>query len=181
MKLRIFFAGILSIFAFALWAITTPHPNTPKTSATYAPILTQESAQTTLPSPTTGETALVTRIVDGDTIELQDGTRVRYIGINTPEVYPTRECYGNEATDFNTELVLNKTVQLVKDVSNTDKYDRLLRYVYLPDGTFVNEVLVRQGYAHAVAYPPDTTQQTLLKSAQQEARENNRGLWSVCE
>jgi micrococcal nuclease len=170
MKIRIFFAVILSFFALGLWAATSP-------SAPPAPTTPETSAAT---SSTSTGVAVVTRIVDGDTIELQDGTRVRYIGIDTPEVHPTLDCYGNEASDYNAQLVLGKTVQLVADVSNVDKYDRLLRYVYLPDGTFVNEMLVRQGYARAVAYPPDTAQQSALTSAQQEARDTHRGLWGVC-
>ena len=101
-----------------------------------------------------GELVTVTRVIDGDTIDvLLDGkqTRVRYVGINTPE--RDESCY-SEATQANRDLVEGKTVTLVTDTSNTDQYDRLLRYIYA-DGVFVNDALVRNGYAEAVLYQPD--------------------------
>jgi len=100
----------------------------------------------------TTETAIVTRVIDGDTIELADGQRVRYIGIDTPE---KGEYFFEEATAKNSELVLGKEVGLEKDVSETDQYGRLLRYVYVGD-LFVNAELVRLGYAREAYYPPDT-------------------------
>src|SRR5687768_16481045 len=104
-----------------------------------------------------GDQALVTHVVDGDTIEVRMndvGYRVRYIGVNTPERDET--CYA-EAADANVALVENQTVTLVRDTSNTDQFGRLLRYVYIGD-QFVNAILVTQGYAEAVEYPPDTAQ-----------------------
>ncbi len=101
-----------------------------------------------------GEEARVLRVIDGDTIDVEingERQRVRYIGMNTPE--RNEPCF-DEATVANVELVQGKSVMLVKDVSDTDRYDRLLRYVYVGD-TFVNEELVRQGYAEAVLYRPD--------------------------
>src|SRR3990167_5660053 len=127
-----------------------------------------------------GESKKVARVVDGDTIEVEGGQTVRYIGINTPEtVHPqkTVECFGREASNKNKELVEGKFVQLEKDISETDKYGRLLRYVYV-DGVFVNELLVKEGFAYASSYPPDIKYQDLLNSAQEEARSQNRGLWA---
>ena len=130
--------------------------------------------------------AIVTRVIDGDTIEVNLGGsiyKVRYIGIDTPEtVHPTQpvECFGQEASDKNSELVAGKTVRLEKDVSETDKYGRLLRYVWVGD-IFVNDYLVRQGYAYASTYPPDVKYADQLAQAQTEAIGNNRGLWAVCE
>jgi len=98
------------------------------------------------------ETAIVTRVIDGDTIEIEGGQRVRYIGIDTPE---KGEYYFTEASQMNVELVLGKIVRLEKDASEVDRYGRLLRYVYVDD-LFVNAELVRLGYAKAVEYPPDT-------------------------
>jgi micrococcal nuclease len=121
-------------------------------------------------------------VVDGDTIEVEGGVRVRYIGIDTPEtLHPSKpvECYGEEASARNNELVQGRVVQLEKDVSETDKYGRLLRYVYV-DGQMVNEVLVREGYAQVSTYPPDVKYADLLLAAQQEARDANRGLWGPC-
>jgi len=130
--------------------------------------------------------ARVTRVIDGDTIEVNlDGItyRVRYIGIDTPEtVHPSEpiECFGKEASDKNSELVQGKIVRLEKDVSETDKYGRLLCYVWVGD-IFVNDYLVRQGYAYAYTYPPDVKYAEQFAQAQTEAEENNRGLWAICE
>ena len=106
-----------------------------------------------LPTPPPGlPQARVTRVVDGDTIEVSmEGRRytVRYIGVDTPEsVAPGQpvECYGREASRRNRELVEGRTVLLEKDVSETDRYGRLLRYVWA-DGVMVNAVLVAEGYA----------------------------------
>lgn len=134
-------------------------------------------------SPTTGRVqVMVTRVVDGDTIEVTGGLKVRYIGIDTPEtVHPSKpvECYGQEASNHNKELVEGKVVELEKDVSETDRYDRLLRYVYV-DGQMVNELLVREGYAQVSTYPPDVKYVDLFLAAQQEAHDANRGLWGAC-
>lgn len=125
---------------------------------------------------------LVTRVVDGDTIELESGERVRYIGVDTPETVDPRkvvQCFGKEASKKNAELVLNQRVRLEKDASDKDKYGRLLRYVYVGD-TFMNDYLVREGFAKASSYPPDVKFQDQFRSAEQEARQANRGLWSAC-
>jgi len=115
----------------------------------------------------------VARVIDGDTIELEGGQKVRYIGIDTPE---KNVCYYTEATGKNKDLVEGKEVFLEKDVSETDRYGRLLRYVWKGD-TFVNERLVSEGYAKASTYPPDVKHQELFTNAEKSAREANRGLW----
>ena len=122
----------------------------------------------------------VVNVVDGDTIKLDNGEVVRYIGIDTPEtVHPSKpvQCFGKEASQKNEELVLNKEVRLVKDVSETDKYNRILRYVYVGD-VFVNDYLVRNGFAKSSSYPPDVKHQDQFKEAEVEARNNKRGLWA---
>ncbi len=127
-------------------------------------------------------TAKVSRVVDGDTIELDNGQKVRYIGIDTPETVDPRkpvQCFGKEASKKNKELVEGKTVRLEKDVSDKDKYGRLLRYVYVGD-LFVNLELVKQGFAHSYTYPPDVKYQEEILAAEQEAREASRGLWQAC-
>lgn len=133
---------------------------------------------------TTSQTVKVIRVIDGDTIEIEGGQRVRYIGIDTPETVDPRkpvQCFGKEASSKNKELVEGKQVKLEKDISETDKYGRLLRYIYVGD-IFVNDYLVRQGYAHASSYPPDIKYQNQFTQAQSEARSNNRGLWgSACD
>ena len=128
-------------------------------------------------TPVTIETqARVIRVIDGDTIEIAGGARVRYIGMDTPETYPEVELYGPEAKAKNIELVEGKLVTLEKDVSETDTYGRLLRYVYV-DGVFVNGELVRLGYARAVAYPPDTRYQWQLEQLEKEAKAAKLGIW----
>ena len=123
------------------------------------------------------DTARVTQVIDGDTIIIEGGYRVRYIGIDTPEVHPEMEACGMEALEANRRLVEGKEVRLERDVSETDKYGRLLRYVYVDD-IFVNAELVRQGLAEAKAYPPDIKYQDYLEELETEAKEAGRGIWA---
>ncbi len=140
-------------------------------------------------SPANSTTAKVSRVVDGDTIELSTGEKVRYIGIDTPETVDRRkpvQCFGKEAARANTSLVAGKTVRLEKDVSDKDQYGRLLRYVFLPAqkpgqaDLFVNDFLVREGFATAATFPPDVKYAELFLAAQKEAQAYNRGLWKSC-
>ena len=151
------------------------------------------SAATSYPSPITNlapvsatETARVVRVVDGDTIVVDRGRgdeRVRYIGIDTPEsVKPNTpvEFMANEASAANEALVAGRDVVLERDVSDTDQYDRLLRYVWLREGdgwVFVNLELVRRGYAQVATYPPDVRWTDTFLAAQRVAREAGLGLW----
>lgn len=124
--------------------------------------------------PGTGEQALVTSVTDGDTIEVQIGSvgyRVRYLGINTPE--RDEVCY-REARDANVALVEGRTVTLVPDVENTDRFGRLLRYVYV-DSVFVNEQLVLAGFAEVVQYEPNLRFAEYFIQLEQEAVRFNRG------
>lgn len=144
------------------------------------PIKSGPTTQPAKPSETLGtndqQTYLVTKIIDGDTIEIEDGRKVRYIGIDTPELKGS-ECFAKEARDKNKELVEGKRVKLQKDVSETDRYGRLLRFVYLENGEFVNNKLVLEGYATAATFPPDVSKQEEFKASQQEAISQSRGLW----
>ena len=123
------------------------------------------------------ETATVTQVIDGDTIVIDTGHRVRYIGIDTPEVHPVAEAYGMEAWQANRNLVEGKEVRLERDATETDQFGRLLRYVYVDD-TLVNAELVRLGLAEAKAYPPDIKHQELLEQLEKEARQAGRGMWA---
>jgi len=122
------------------------------------------------------DTVAVIKVIDGDTIVIEGGYRVRYIGIDTPEIRPREEAYAIEAWQVNRRLVEGKRVRLEEDVSETDRYSRLLRYVYV-DGVFVNAELVRMGLARARSYPPDTKYQSLLEKMEEEARRAGRGIW----
>lgn len=129
-----------------------------------------------------GETATVAYVIDGDTIELTDGRRVRYIGIDAPEIIhedKSTECFGIEAKEENSTLVQGKKVRLESDFSETDNYGRLLRYVYVSD-TLVNKGLVQGGFARAWNVPPDEKYKDALFISQQEAKEARRGLWQLC-
>lgn len=136
----------------------------------------------TLGASTSADIVEVTRVVDGDTIVVSNKKTVRLIGINTPEtVDPHRptQCFGKEASDKTKELLLHKVVRLEKDVSEIDRYGRLLRYVFIGND-MINKILVEEGYAQAVSYPPDVKYIPLLKDAERTARENNKGLWGIC-
>ena len=124
--------------------------------------------------------AVVERAVDGDTVVLAGGERVRYIGIDTPELHHPRkpvQPYAREAMEFNRRLVEGKKVRLETDVNRRDKYGRLLAYVYLEDGRFVNAELLKEGYAQLLTIPPNVRHVDLFVSLQKEAREAKRGLW----
>lgn len=124
----------------------------------------------------------VKRVIDGDTIELEAGQKVRLIGIDSPESVDPREavqCFGKEAYSNLKTLLEEKIIKLEKDISETDKYGRLLRYVYL-DKIFINETLVRTGFAKASSYPPDIKFQGKFREAEAYARNNSLGLWDSC-
>jgi micrococcal nuclease len=143
------------------------------------------------------ERGVVTRVVDGDTVEVRITGRVagpgagraqvgriydvRLIGIDTPEsVKPNTpvECFAKEASAATAALVEGQPVRLVKDVEEADGYDRLLRYVYFGD-EMVGARLVVNGYAFAYTYPPNVRHAELHVTLQRDARRNDRGLWSA--
>ncbi len=141
-----------------------------------------------LPAPVSSQSdpavVQVVRVIDGDTIQVcciaRKREKVRYIGINTPETkHPTKgvEYYGKEAAKANRKLVEDKTVILTFDVEQRDRYGRLLAYVFLEDGTFVNAWLVEHGFAQVMTVPPNVKHQELFLKIQREAREAGRGLW----
>jgi len=136
-------------------------------------------------SPLAAETGTVTRAVDGDTLVVDiagQQERVRLIGVDTPEtVHPNKpvERFGKEASAFTKRLVEGETVRLEPDPQNAnrDRYNRLLRYVYLPDGTCLNEEIIRHGYGFAyVKYPFSRMEE--YRVLESNAREEGRGLWA---
>lgn len=144
-------------------------------------------AGSTFPESARALTGTVVRLVDGDTIHVTiDGRteKVRYIGINCPEVHHPRrgeEPGGREATEVNRALVGGKAVRLEPDVQLRDRYGRLLAYVWVrqADGaeTMVNAELVRRGYAQVMTVPPNVRHAATFRRLQAEARESHRGLW----
>ena len=136
------------------------------------------------PTPgTVTESVRVVFVIDGDTIVVERGVRrerVRYVGIDAPE---RDECYGSEATSANERLVEDRTVFLERDVSETDRFGRLLRYVWVEAAegwVLVNVELVRGGFAEAGDYPPDEARDEELEAAESVARTDDRGLWEAC-
>lgn len=122
----------------------------------------------------------VKRVIDGDTVVLSGGERVRYIGVDTPEIHhPVKgvEYFGPEAAEFNKKLVLNKNIRLEFDKEKYDRYGRTLAYVFLEDGTFVNEDLIKNGYARTMAIKPNTKYAGLFKELQIQAKAKKLGLW----
>jgi micrococcal nuclease len=144
-----------------------------------------EGTPTPVPPPGDVETFRVKEVVDGDTIVLEDGTKVRYIGINTPE--RDRPFY-EEATDANRKLVEDREVRLEFDTVQIDRYGRTLAYVFVRGSTsssqgetFVNLELLCQGYANAFTVPPNVKYEELFRDTEREAREAGRGLWATQE
>ncbi len=130
-----------------------------------------------VPQNTLRQYAQLVRVIDGDTIEVEmDGEqyRVRYIGVDTPE---RDEPFYSEASEANQAYLSGEYLLLVKDVSETDRYGRLLRYVFAGEDRFVNYELVREGYATSLTYPPDVACADFFLDAQIEARDQGRGFW----
>jgi micrococcal nuclease len=121
--------------------------------------------------------------VDGDTIDISPSvegrSRVRLIGMDTPEVHFGTQPYGPEASAFAKREVEGEEVGLELDVQKIDPYGRLLAYVYLPDGRMFNETLLEEGYAQVATFPPNVKYQDRFLKSQREAREANRGLWGL--
>lgn len=136
---------------------------------------------------------LVTRAVDGDTLKLENGERVRLIGIDTPEVHESQKLYkdsrksgrdpaaiqrmGKKSWAVTRKLVEGRRARLEFDAEKRDRYGRLLAYVFLQDGTFVNAEIIKAGYASPMNYPPNVKYKEKFKGLYNEARENRRGLW----
>lgn len=134
-------------------------------------------------SNTESELVTVTEVIDGDTIKVNGEISVRLIGIDAPE---QGECYYQEAKEALKELVLGQEVKLEKDISGTDAFGRLLRYVILPSGnrladsTFVNNYLIRYGYAKLMTMAPDHKYFSLFTASQEQAMANKEGMWTDC-
>ncbi|HUR17678.1 MAG TPA: thermonuclease family protein [Acidimicrobiales bacterium] len=127
----------------------------------------------------------VERVVDGDTIVVSGGERVRLIGVDTPETKDPRRpvgCFGKQASDFTAALLpAGSRVRLEGDVEQRDRYQRLLAYVYrLPDGLFVNAELLRRGFGQVLTIPPNVAHSDDFVALAREAREDDRGLWGAC-
>jgi micrococcal nuclease len=147
----------------------------------------REIASTTVPSLTAcvpkdqiPQTGKVIKISDGDTITVEiDGLqyRLRYIGIDAPEFNTAEHAQAEQASNYNFWLVDGKEVTLYRDTSETDRFDRLLRYIFIDD-VFINYELVRSGMARARNYPPDSSCKDVLKYGERQARKEGLGIWA---
>lgn len=126
------------------------------------------------PTPSEGEQVTIVQVVDGDTVALEDGRRVRYLGINTPE---RDQPFYEEAREANRRLVEGKSVWLVLDIQPTDRYGRILAYVWAGN-RLVNLELVQQGFANAYTQPPNVRYSEQIIAAERKAREAEVGLWA---
>lgn len=133
-------------------------------------------------SPCGPTEAVVERVIDGDTIQLVGGEKIRYLMINTPETTGGKnECYGANAVTFNTDLVLGKTVTLRYDVDCEDRYQRTLAYVSV-DGQEVNTLMIERGYACLLHIPPNGDDRLdEFKALERAANTARRGLWGACD
>ena len=156
--------GFVGVGALAVFADTQEH-------AAYLPLVYGPQPELT--------PAVCVRVIDGDTIELEDGERVRYVLADTREVFFGAECYGPEATQRNRELVDGRVIGLQVDRSERDRWGRLLRYVWV-DGQDVGTVLIREGYARVAIYD-DTRHLCWYLELQDAALAEGAGMWGSCE
>ena len=168
-----------TLVAVAVWCVlligcSGSSPMTPTPTPSPAPS----------PAPAPGPTGplLVTRVIDGDTIVVESVGTVRLIGVDTPETVDPREpvgCFGPEASAFTRAMATGKMVRLDYDVDRFDRFERTLAYIYLPDGSFLNAELVRQGYGRAYTFFPFRYLDD-FRALERDARDAGRGLWSAC-
>jgi micrococcal nuclease len=126
-----------------------------------------------------GREAVVRKVIDGDTVQLESGEMVRYIGIDAPELYTKEsgsEFFAKEAARYNKKLVFLKKVRLEFDAEKKDSHGRLLAYVFVKN-MFINAELVKLGYARVLIKPPNTKYKDALLAHQEKAMEEERGLW----
>lgn len=191
----LFILFILALIgAFGAWRAEWPKNNRPKASSTSLSVLTSATSSaitaTTTQAAKVQTNALVVRVVDGDTVDVKLDAepnkqyRVRLLGVNTPETVDPRrpvQCFGKEASDFTKKTLNDKRIRLEADpqADERDKYDRLLRNIYLEDGTDFNALLIIDGYAQAyVSFPQNPQRKTELRRLESEAKAAGRGLWA---
>jgi micrococcal nuclease len=180
-------AGVAGLLAFMMIAVAVGDETLPTTTAvatqstsTSAPISIVPGVSATLAPPAGSERVTVTRIQDGDTVEIEmlsgASETVRLIGINTSE---SGECFSEEATIALASLLSDQVITMTSDVSDRDQFGRLLRYLWLDRGVFVNEIMVSRGYAQARDYPPDSRYAEDIAVAQESAQADAVGIWAA--
>lgn len=183
MRRALVLVAVLALAAFAVWIVATQGlPGTAPASSAHPPSTSEPVDAGSVPVPAGADEMTVVSIHDGDTLNLRDATgaveTVRIIGIDTPEIYPEYECYGNEATDALEELApVGSTLRVSTDEDPLDDYDRLLLYLWNDDDVFVNLALVREGAAEAIRVRPNDRYIDELKDAERAALEAGLGMW----
>lgn len=149
---------------------------TPEPSGTAASVISIESG-----IPTAATAATVEYVHDGDTVSLEDGRKVRLLGVNTPEIGENAECYGDEATALTRRLLPEGTdVWVLPDVEAFDQYGRSLLFIYTNDATNINLELLEQGAAEVEMYEPNVMFRSAIETAESDARAAGRGMWGSC-
>ena len=161
--------------------VLTATPEPTATPSTIAPIAVALSSEVQIKDWIKDlRIGTVSRVIDGDTIELVSGEKIRYLEVSTPEIHNSTECYGQEANIKNIELVLGKTIYIRPPTQgNKTSYNRTLAYVFT-DEYFVNKKLVEEGYAIVELYAKANEFYDLLKKSEDEAKFKNLGLWNKC-
>ena len=176
---------VAALVALAFWIVSTnqgtighaPDPGTEQ------PAVDSGGGGIVVAVPPDAQAMTVVSIHDGDTLNLRDSTgaveTVRIIGVDTPEVYPEYECFGDEATDeLNRLAPVGSTLRVTTDDDPFDDYDRLLLYLWNADGEFVNLALVQNGYAEAIRVAPNDAYYDELLAAESRAAHDGLGMWS---
>lgn len=184
-------ASVLMYVIYLILSQYTPLPTDTTLLLSPTPVvlgdqLTPSIVQTTVAIPEDASSAIVKNVIDGDTIEVifnNEVDTIRLIGIDSPELKAPRkqvECFGVEASTFAKQYLNGKKIYLTRDSSqgNSDKYGRLLRYVWLDEKTNLNQMMIANGYAYEYTYDTPYMYQTAFKESQQQAQAQKLGLWS---
>ncbi|HEX5728310.1 thermonuclease family protein [Microbacterium sp.] len=169
----------LAVVAVGIWWLLTRGGS--DVAAQTLPGIPANAFEMTVESVHDGDTLRAHVAVPNAVVTDAESTRVRLIGVDTPEISPAPECWGDEATArLNAMLPAGSTVWAAADRDAVDQYGRHLLYVWTPDGRFVNAELVREGAGTVMVFAPNTRHETLLRSLEAEASAAGRGLWGAC-
>jgi micrococcal nuclease len=188
MKRILIIVAVLALAALAVWIVAMDqaapvgHVPDPTTDAGTEQPAAGGGSGIDVAVPEDAESMVVVSIHDGDTMNLRDGTgateTVRIIGVDTPEVYPQYECFGDEATDeLNRLAPVGSTLRVTVDEDPFDDYDRLLLYLWNDQGVFVNLALVEGGFAEAIRVAPNDAYYDELRAAEDSAAHDGLGMW----
>lgn len=180
---RLLAIAIAAVVAFSVVSILFKSPSGTNIAARATTTLVRPATTTTTTTPPlpAGDDRTVKSVLDGDSFEVSDGSKVRILGIDAPDT-ETKACFSADAMAHLSELLApGSTVRLVYDATRTDKFNRTLAYVYrVPDALFVNVALVRDGYAKEQPVAPNTAHADEIKAAADDASAAHRGLWQAC-